>query len=72
MEGAIDLVGVSDGRESVRNDDGRSALHQILQRPLNERLRFRIEGRRRFIENQNRSVFQKRSRNRNSLPLAAG
>src|SRR5262249_44434690 len=50
----------------------RPSLHQILERALNERFRLRIERRRRFIEDQDRSILQQRSRDRNPLALSTG
>ena len=54
------------------NHDRGAALHQPLHRLLDQRLRFRIEARRRLVQDQDRRVRQERPRQRHALSLAAG
>ena len=67
-----DAVAGFDGREPVRNDKAGAALAQHAQRLLDAALRFRVERGGRFIQNQNRRVFQQRTRNRQPLALTPG
>ena len=53
------------------DDNGRPAFHQVLKCLLNERFRFGIERRRRFIENQDGRILQQRSCDGNALAFAA-
>jgi hypothetical protein len=66
------LVGAANGGETVRDDEGRAALHQVREAFLNHGLRFGIEAGGRFVEDQNARIGQDGARDRDSLPLAAG
>src|SRR6266849_4573229 len=46
--------------------------HQILQRRLDKRLRFTIQRRGRFVQNQDGRVLQDRARDRDALALSTG
>ena len=65
-------IGAANRRKAVSDDEHRAPSHQIVQRALHEHLGFGIELGSRFIENQNRRIFQERARNRQPLALAAG
>src|SRR5216110_963449 len=49
-----DQISTDNGREAVRNDNCRAALHQAAQCRLNLPLRLAVERRRRFVEQQDR------------------
>jgi hypothetical protein len=53
-----DAVGILDGGQAVGNHDGGAILHQVFQRSLYQPLGLGIQRRRRFIQNQQRCVFQ--------------
>ena len=53
------------------NHDHGPVFNQIRQCPLHQYFRFRIQVRRGFIQNQNRSVLQQRTGDGDALPLAA-
>src|SRR5687767_13609607 len=63
---------VLNSREPVRDDEDRAPLEQAIDRLLDQALRLGIEGRGRFIENENRRIDEERTRDRNALPLPAG
>ena len=65
-----DLVRVPDGRQPVRDHQRRAALHQKLQPFLDELLRLGVERRCRFVENQNRCIFEKCTRDGKTLAFA--
>ena len=67
-----DTIGGFDGRQAVRDDDGGPSFHQRVERGLHVALRFGVERRRRFVEDQDGRILQQRSRDRNPLPLTAG
>ena len=54
------------------NDDGGASTHERIHRRLHMSLRLGVERRRCFVENQDGRVLQNRTRDRNTLPLAAG
>ena len=56
----------------MRHDQRGASLHQPLQGFLYQPLRFGIECRRGFVQQQDGRVLVKRPRNRQTLPLAAG
>ena len=47
---ANDFVGVLDGGEAVRDDDGGASLRSIVQRFLHDRLRLSVQRRGRFVQ----------------------
>jgi hypothetical protein len=64
-----DLVRAPDGREAVRDDEGRPAEPQRTQAVLDDRLAFAVEARRRFVEHEDAGIGQDRARDRDALPL---
>ena len=66
-----DPVGFLDGRKPVRHHEGRTALHKDVEGLLHQRFAFRVEGRRRFVQQQDRSVLQQRARYGDALALTA-
>src|SRR5215469_7517089 len=66
------LVGPANRRQPVGNDEGRAILNEGNQPALDKRFGFRVEGTRRFIENEQARVSQDGTRNRNPLTLAPG
>ena len=67
-----DLVHALDGRQPVRDGDGRAAGHQPVQRVLNQELGFGVDARRRLIEHQNGWRERERSGEREQLLLTHG
>ena len=59
-----DLIGASNGRKAVSDDQGRAALHQMAQTLLDQGFGFRIQTRGRFVENQDPGVGQHCAGNR--------
>ena len=66
-----DAVGAPDGRESVRDDQGRAVHHEPFDRLLDEAFRLGIERRGRFVEDEDGRVLQEGARDRESLALAS-
>jgi len=54
----------------VRDHDARPPFHQRSERRLDQRLRFRIEIRGRFVEDQDARIFQNHPGNRDALLFA--
>ncbi len=67
-----DLVGAPDSGKTVRDHERGPAAHEVRQALLDHGLRFRIEARCGFIENQNARIGENRPRDGKPLPLAAG
>src|SRR5271156_2930861 len=67
-----DDIGVTDGREAVRNRDRGAPLHQRLERALNDALRLGVERRGSLVEDQDRRVFQDHAGDRQPLALTTG
>src|SRR5207248_3072458 len=67
-----DNIRHNNGGEPVRNNKGSSALHQALQRFLDERLRLRVERGGGFIQNKNPGVGEDGPGDGNTLFLPAG
>ena len=67
-----DPVGIPHRCQPVSNHQGSPALRERRHGPLNQVLAFRIQGAGGFIKQQNRSVGQQRTGNRQSLFLATG
>ena len=65
------LVGPADGRHPVRDHKGGAAFEQSVERVQEEPLRDRVEGARRLVEDENRSVSDECPRDRDSLALTA-
>jgi hypothetical protein len=66
-----DSIRVFNRRQPVGDDQGRAAFHEKRQLLLYPPLRFVVERRGRFIENQYRRILEQRACDGNSLPLAA-
>ena len=66
-----DLLAVSNRAQSVSNDDRSSAFHSSIERLLHDLLALLVEGRSRFIENQDLWVFDKCTGNSDPLLLPA-
>src|ERR1700692_1891097 len=66
-----DPVSVTDGRDTMRDQDGGAATHDGGEGCENLLLSCRVHTRERVVENQNARVAEDRSRNRGSLLLAA-
>src|SRR5215510_15399361 len=64
-----DLIEVVNCRQAMCCDQRCSPAHQFLDRFHDRRLGGWIERRSWFVKQQDRRVFQKRSRNSNALPL---
>ena len=56
--------------ETMGNQNGGAPLHQYVQSLLYPMLGFVIQCRSRFVQQQNRGVFDNRPGDRNSLPLS--
>src|SRR4051794_32311911 len=68
----VDVVGVSDRRETMRDDD-RCPIHgNVTKGPLDCSLGLGVEGRCGLVELQDRRVGKDRSRNDQSLLLPCG
>ena len=67
-----DLIRMANRGQPVGDNERRPARHQSFQRRQQQGLRFRIQRRGRFVENQDRRILQQCARNRDSLALSAG
>ena len=67
-----DVVGIADRAQAMGDDDSRAAFHEAVQRGLDDFFAFRIEGRRRFIEDEDARVLKDSPGNGNALALATG
>ena len=67
-----DPVEAPQRRQPVRDRDDRAALHQIVQRGLDQLFGFGIQRAGRLIQQQDRRVLQQRPRDRQPLALTAG
>ena len=67
-----DVVGIADRAQAVGDDDGRAAFHEAVQGSLDDLFAFRIESRRRFIEDEDARVLEDGPGNGDALALAAG
>ena len=67
-----DFVGVLDGAQTVCDGDGRAGLHQSFERFLHETFRFGVEGRGRFVEDEDGRVFEDGASDADALALSAG
>ena len=63
---------IAHGGEPVGDDEGGAAFHHLIERLRDARLGYRIERARRFVENQDRRVFEQRAGDGEALALAAG
>ena len=67
-----DLVRVADGGQAVRDGERRSSLHQLFERLLHEVFGLVVQRAGRFVEDQDRRIFQKHPRDGDALLLSAG
>src|SRR5690606_22184308 len=67
-----DAVGISDRRQTMRNDDDGATFANRLHVVLNDAFGFVIERAGGLVENQNARIGNQRTRNRNALALTAG
>ena len=67
-----DAVGVTDGREPVRHDEGGAPLHQTCECILNLDFGSGVDGRGRLIENEHRRFHEHDPRYAEQLPFALG
>ena len=67
-----DAVGMHDGVQPVRDDDGGAVLAEMLDRLLHLALGFGIERGGRLVEQDDRRVLEQGARNGDALALAAG
>ena len=67
-----DLIGPTDGGEPVSDHEGRAPVHEHLQAFLDQSFGFGVEAGGRLIQDEDSRVGEYRSRDRDSLPLAAG
>ena len=54
-----DLIGMANGRESVRDDEAGTVLHEAVEGLLDEPLGGRVHTRGGFIEDEDRWIFEK-------------
>ena len=66
------VIGGQHRGEPVRDHERRAPLHQLLERRLHIGLGFRVQVRRRLIEDEDARALQDRAGNRDPLALAAG
>ena len=66
-----DFVRPPDSGEPVRDHDHGAIAHQRLERLLHQNLRFRIQMRRGFVQNQDGRVLEQRPRDGQPLPLSS-
>ena len=64
-----DRIGLPDCTESVRDDKCRAAAGESRDGLADELLAARVEGARRFVENENPGISQQSSRDGDALPL---
>src|SRR5687767_5324336 len=65
-------VGAQHGAQAVRNDQRRASLEKQLHRLLHQPLALAVETRGGLIENEDRGVLEKHSRDSEALTLATG
>ena len=64
-------VGVSNGRQTVGDDEARAALDHLVKRELDQPFAFVIEVTGRFIKDQNTGIAHGGASDAEALPLAA-
>ena len=65
-----DDVGVLDGGQTVRDDEHRAALHQLIHAALHDGLGARVDGAGRLVEDHHRRVGDRRASDGDELALA--
>ncbi len=66
-----DFVGPPDGGKAVRDHDHGAVAHQRLERGLHQDLRFGVQVRRGFVQNQDGRILEERPRDGQPLPLTS-
>ena len=66
------LIGLANRRQPMGDDKGGPALHQEIERLLNQRFTLTVERTSGFVQDQNTGVGENGSGNRDPLPLAPG
>src|SRR5512141_373893 len=66
-----DSVGAQHSAQPVRDDESRTSSKKLLHRLLDEAFAFTVKARRRLVENYDRRVLQKYTRNRKTLALSS-
>jgi hypothetical protein len=56
-----DSVGVTQGRKPARDDEGRALPHHFVERRMNFHFGRGVERAGRFVENQDRRIFEQRA-----------
>ena len=67
-----DAVRSDHARQPVREDEGGAALHQPVERLLDDRLVLRVHRGQRLVEDQDRRIAEQRTGDGDALPLPAG
>ena len=67
-----DAVKIADGAQTVRDDDRRAVFHKLVERLLNVSLTHAVQRARRFVQDQNRRVFEHGAGDRHALAFTAG
>src|SRR5881628_3525503 len=67
-----DLIDVAHRGQIVSNDDGRSPMHQTIERLHQGILCFSIQSHGRLVQNEDRGILQKSASQRYPLALAPG
>jgi hypothetical protein len=66
-----DAAGIADGGQPMRDDEGGTPLHHLVERRVHLHLGHGIERACGFVKNEDRRIFQKRARDREPLTLSA-
>ena len=66
------LIGAADCGEAMRDDEGRSTLHEVAEAVLNHCLALRVERACRLVEDENAGVGEDGAGDGEALPLTAG
>ncbi len=64
-----DRVGIAHRGEAVRDHERRAPAHELIHTAPNEHFGTRVDGTRRFVQNDGRRVGHGRARNGEELPL---
>src|ERR1700686_4020700 len=67
-----DIVGMQYGGKAMGNNKGGSVGHQVFQRLLHHLFTLGVQGAGGLVQNEYRSVLEKRPGDADALPLAAG
>ena len=67
-----DFFRVADRGKAVRDDEGRAANHEAIERIEDHGFGFGINRGCRLVEDEDRRILEKRARDGDALPFAAG